>query len=66
MESIYAQMIDLDLSHIIVAVVLAVIGFFMKGVMDDIKEIKRSVQRHDVMFAKINTKLKIEDDDESK
>lgn len=66
MDTILAQMIDLDLSHLVQAVIVGIIGFFLKGIMDDIKEIKKSVQRHAISLARITTRLKIEDEEENK
>lgn len=61
-----AQMIDLDLSHILITVVVAVIGYFLKGIHDDIKDIKKTQQHQAIAIAKINTRLKIEDEEETK
>lgn len=62
----YAQMIDLDLSHILITIVVAVIGYFLKGIHDDIKDIKKTQQKQAIAIAKINTHLKIQEDEDEK
>lgn len=61
-----AQMIDLDLSHLVGLFIIGVIGYFLKSIMDNLKEMNRKLQRHDIMLAKIQTRLKIEDEEETR
>lgn len=66
MEQIYqyAQVIDLELSHMIWAGLIGVIGFFLRNELSkihkDIQKLDGKVDENTVDIAKIKTKLSIE------